>query len=84
VSRQDLYLNRDIAKSGVLLPTILEGTPLESSAEFFGLDYGHEEVVGVSFYGVVLEAMYKFPPFEVTYSNQGEVLRLWSKLRMMG
>jgi hypothetical protein len=32
VSRQDLYLNRSAAKSGVLLPTILEGTPMESSS----------------------------------------------------
>jgi hypothetical protein len=30
--------------------------------------------VGVSFDGMVLEAMYKLPPLEVTYSNQGEVL----------
>jgi hypothetical protein len=83
VSRQDLYLNRAAAKSGVLLPTILEGTPLEPSAvnmkldprELFGLDsIEHEEVVGVSFDGVVPEAMCKLPPLEVPYSNQGEVL----------
>jgi hypothetical protein len=83
MSRQDLYLNCAAAKSGVLLPTILEGTPLESSSvkikldprEFFGLDsIEHEEVVGVSFDGVVPEAMCKLPPLEVPYSNQGEVL----------
>jgi hypothetical protein len=46
VSLQDMYLNHAAAKSGVSLPTILEGTPLESSAlnmkldprYFFGLD----------------------------------------------
>jgi hypothetical protein len=80
VSRQDLYLNRSAAKSGVFLPTILAVIPMESSAfnmkldprEFFGLDYNeHEEVVCVSFDGVVPEAMCKFPPLEATYSNQG-------------
>jgi hypothetical protein len=66
-----------------LLPTILEGKPLEFSdlnlkldpREFFGLDsIEHEEVVGVSFDGVKPEAMCKIPPFEVPYSNQVEVL----------
>jgi hypothetical protein len=45
------------------------------SREFFGLDsIEHEEVVGVSFDGVVPDAMCKLPPLEVAYSNQGEVL----------
>jgi hypothetical protein len=83
VSRQDLYLSRAADKSGASLPTILEGTPLESSAlnmklyprELFGLDsIEHEEVVGVSFDCVVPEAMCKLPPLVVTYSNQGEIL----------
>jgi hypothetical protein len=83
LSRPDLYLNRSAAKSGVLLPTILEGTPLESSAmnmkleprEFFVLDsIEHEEVVGVGFDGVDPDAMCKLPPLEVPYSNQVEVL----------
>jgi hypothetical protein len=83
VSRQDLNLNRSAAKSGILLPTILEGTPLESSAvnmkleprEFFGLDsIEHEEVVGASFDCVVPEAMCTLPPLEVPYSHQVEVL----------
>jgi hypothetical protein len=83
VSRQDPYLNRSAAKSGVLLPTILEGTPLESSSvnmkldprEFFGVDaIERDEVVGVRFDGVVPEAMCKLPPLEVPYSNQVGVL----------
>jgi hypothetical protein len=83
VSRQDMYLNSSAAKSGVLLPTILEGTPLEFSdlnlelepREFFGLDsMENEDVVDVSCDGMVPEAMYKLPPIEVPYSNQVECL----------
>jgi hypothetical protein len=82
VSRQDLYLNRSAARSGVLLPTILEGTSLEFSEwnlkleprEFFDLDsIEHDEVVGISFDGVVPEDMCKLPSLEVLYSNQVEV-----------
>jgi hypothetical protein len=83
VSRRDLYLNRSTAKSGVVLPTILEGTPLEfpdmnlklETRVFFGLDsLENEAVVGVRFDGVVPEAMLKLPPIEVPYSKQVEVL----------
>jgi hypothetical protein len=83
VSRQDLYLNRSTVKSGLLLPTIFEGTPLDFSdlnlklepRQFFGSESIEcEEVVRVSFDGVVPEAMCKLPPIEVPYSNQVEVL----------
>jgi hypothetical protein len=83
VSPQYLYLNRSATKSGVLLPTILEGTPLEfsdlnlkfESREFFGLESTErEDVVGVSFDDLVLEAMCKLPPIEVPYLNQVEDL----------
>jgi hypothetical protein len=44
-------------------------------APYNGLDYiEHEEVVGVSFDGVLSGAMCKLPLLEVSYSNQGEVL----------
>jgi hypothetical protein len=96
VSHHDLYLNHSAVKSGVFLPTILEGAPLEfsdlklnlESRYFFGLySIEHDEVVGVSFDEVALEAMCKLQPIEVLDSNQVEVLsgnivgltrRLWS------
>jgi hypothetical protein len=83
VSCQDLYLNRSAVKSGLLLSTISKGTTLEfsdlklklESREFFGLDsIEHEDFLGLSFDGLVSEAMCKVPTIEVPYSNQVEVL----------